>query len=521
MPSRRLFLQQITGSAASLLLSPPWPGLLRGSGPLDRSTPEAQGVSSNYLLGFIEALNKLQHDPHSLMILRYGYVIAEGWWSPYRADQLQTLYSLSKSFTSTAIGMAVKEGKLNLNDKVIDFFPAECPDPLTLRHHLLRIKHLLTMSVGHGHDTTFEMTQTDDWVKAFLNFDFDQEPGHVFLYNSGATYMLSAILQKVSGQNVLDFLQKRLFDPLSIEKADWERDPHGRCTGGWGLRLHTEDLAKFGQLMLQRGRWGKHQLLTEDWVREATSAQILSLGGSPDRPDKLNDWKQGYGYQFWRSQHGNYRGDGAFGQYCVILPNHHAVVVMTSESADMQGELDLMWRYLLPAMRDQVLPTEASTQVLRNTLQSLAIAPPSGVHPSAPWTRGRFMYYFDQNEQDITKMQVILSSDGGKIICTIGEEKQTLAFGLDRWISSEINWPGMPPKLIPGHLHQTYTVASAARWKDESTLEITSRFINYQHKNYLTIIFTEEDIEVSFNHSLAKLIPSLPDKRETLIGLKI
>lgn len=517
--ARRQFLQQLAlgmGSVYGTSLLPEI--LLRGSGRLERSTPEAQGVSSNYILGFLEALTKQVHDPHSLMIVRHGYVIAEGWWSPYRSDHLQTLYSLSKSFTSTAVGIAIKEGKLTLNDKVIDFFPEACPEPMTLRHHMLRIKHLLTMSVGHEQDTTFEMVQTQDWIKAFLAFEFAQEPGQSFIYHSGATYMLSAILQKVTGQTVLDYLQKRLFEPMSIQGADWERDHHGRCTGGWGLRLHTEDLAKFGQLLLQRGRWGRHQLLSPDWVREATSAQILSSGGSPDRPDKLNDWKQGYGYQFWRSQYGNYRGDGAFGQYCIVMPNHHAVVVLTSETTDMQGELDLIWRYLLPAMRDLPLPADASTQVLRNKLQQLAIPTPSGIKPDGPWAKGRFHYLFDENDQQITKLSLLLDATGGKLIATINGEKQTLIFGFGRWEESTITWPGLPPKLISGMGTQSYPAASAARWIDDYTMEITSRFVNYQHKNYFTLQFAEDEVTLSFNHSLGQMNSALADKREPITG---
>lgn len=506
--------------ASSLCLDLPWSLLpVKGSGRLDRSTPEAQGVSSNYILGFLEALAKHNHDPHSIMILRHGYVIAEGWWAPYQAEQRQTLYSLSKSFTSSAVGMAVKEGKLTLNDKVIDFFPESVPEKIDQRHHMLRVKHLLTMAVGHGHDTTFEMVQSQDWVKTFLAFDFDQEPGSVFLYNSGATYMLSAIVQKVTGQNVLDYLQKRLFEPLSIQGADWERDPQGRCTGGWGLRLQTEDIAKFGQLLLQRGRWGKHQLLSEDWLREATSAQIISNGGLPDRPDKLNDWKQGYGYQFWRSQHGNYRGDGAFGQYCVVMPNQHAVVVLTSETADMQGELDLMWRYLIPGMRNHTLPADASTQVLRNTLQNLAIPTPAGLRPGQSWSKKRATYVFNENPHQLTKLSLVTDSTHGKLAATLNGEKQTLEFGFGHWTPSTLSWPGMPPKLIPGQNFQSYPVASAAKWLDEDTLEITSRFINYQHVNYLTLKFSEEEVTLSFKHSLGRLIPALADQRESLTGV--
>ena len=223
---------------------------------LPRSNPEAEGVSSDSIIRFLDAMNSSQHEMHSIMILRHGKVIAEGWWKPYTAELKHTMYSVSKTFTATAVGFAVAENRLSVNDKVVSFFPAQLPDTVTTNLNELTIKDLLSMSVGQQPDPTFlAVTSASPWVSTFLKLPVVHQPGTKFLYNSLGTYMLSAIVQKVTGEKVVDYLQPRLFQPLGIEGMDWEIDPMGINSGGWGLRIKTEDMAKFGQLYLQKGKW--------------------------------------------------------------------------------------------------------------------------------------------------------------------------------------------------------------------------------------------------------------------------
>jgi len=190
------------------------------------------------------------------------------------------LYSLSKSFTSTAIGFAVTEGKLTVNDTVISFFPDQLPDQVSENLAALRVKDLLTMSVGHAEDTTPLMTKQENWVKAFLALPIQNRPGSTFLYNSGATYMQSAIVQKVSGQKVINYLQPRLFRPLGLEGMTWETCPRGINTGGWGLSIQTDALAKFGQFYLQKGTWNGRNILPAAWIEEATTFKIQQPAAS-------------------------------------------------------------------------------------------------------------------------------------------------------------------------------------------------------------------------------------------------
>src|SRR5438270_8303851 len=219
---------------------------------LPRSIPENEGVSSKGILAFLNAIPNSNHELHSFMVLRHGKVVAEGWWNPYQSSLKHTMYSVSKSFTASAVGFAINEGKLSLDDKVISFFPGDIPDSVGDNLSQLRVQDLLTMSVGQQPDPTADIgAKNDNWVAAFIRTPIVSRPGSKFLYNSAATYMLSAIVQKVTGQSVYDYLQSRLFSPLGITGIDWEVSPQHINTGGWGLRLKTEDMAKFGQLFLR------------------------------------------------------------------------------------------------------------------------------------------------------------------------------------------------------------------------------------------------------------------------------
>jgi len=363
---------------------------------LPRSVPEAQGVASFAVLTFVEEADRTLDSLHSLMLLRHGHVVAEGWWSPYRPERPHMLFSLSKSFTSTAAGLAIAEKRLSLDDPVLGFFPDEAPAEVSENLAAMRVRHLLSMSTGHAEDTTGALRQdpNGDWVRAFLAQPVQHVPGTHFLYNSGATYMVAAILHKVTGTTLLDYLQPRLFAPLGIIAPTWESCPRGIQVGGWGLSLTTEDIARFGQLYLQKGVWNDARLLPEAWVEEATVRQVAN-GDNPE-----SDWSQGYGYQFWRCRHGAYRGDGAFGQYCLVLPEQDAVLAITAGLGDMQAVLNLVWQSLLPAMAPSSLPEAPQAHgTLHHTLGALTLRPAEG-QPSAAMAAevsGR-TYRFEPND---------------------------------------------------------------------------------------------------------------------------
>jgi CubicO group peptidase (beta-lactamase class C family) len=271
--------------AGMLLLSSGW---VQAQGPLARSTPEAQGVASAGVLAFVEAADRDVKSMHSFMLLRHGHVVAEAWWKPEGPEKPHQLWSLSKSFTSTAVGLAIQEGKLRLDDKVLSFFPDQAPAKVSENLRAMTVKDLLTMTCGHDKEVKLTLTDTLPWVQAFLGQPVPHAPGTHFLYNTPGTHMLSAIVRKVTGETVLEYLQPRLFGPLGITKPEWPASPQGNTIGGWGLFLKTEDISKFGQLYLQKGQWQGKQLVPESWVALASARQVLNDAGRKE-PD-LYDW---------------------------------------------------------------------------------------------------------------------------------------------------------------------------------------------------------------------------------------
>jgi CubicO group peptidase (beta-lactamase class C family)/predicted glycoside hydrolase/deacetylase ChbG (UPF0249 family) len=484
----------------------------RAQSSLPRSTPEAEGVSSENILRFFNAVSQSKHEFHSFMLLRHGKVVSEGWWNPYRADLKHTMYSVSKSWTSTAVGFAVSEKRLTVQDKVLSFFPEYAPAKVDEKLAALRVKDLLTMSAGYDPEPMGIVGDTN-WVRNFLQYVPAKQPGSVFLYNSAATYMLSAIVQKVTGQKVIDYLQPRLFQPLGIQNPDWEVDPKGINVGGWGLRIKTEDMAKLGQLYLQKGQWQGKQILPAAWVEEATTAQIQQGLDRPQEERAQSDWMQGYGYQFWRCRHGAYRGDGAFGQYIVVFPEQDAVLAITSETGDMQGVLNLVWEHILPGFKADKLPAnKASQKPLKDLLAKMAIAPPQKSAPSATeaMITGK-TFTLAKNDKGLENLSVQFQAD--KAILKLREQGQDFSFnlGAGTWAMNETTRKG-PYLVARAKANLTglspFKVAAAYRWQDEKTLVATLRYFESPHHETITLRFNGEELKMENEMSFAPAFKS-------------
>jgi CubicO group peptidase (beta-lactamase class C family) len=404
---------------------------------LPRSSPEAQGISSAAVLEFIEAAARELDSLHSFMLVRHGHVVAECWWAPYAAESPHMLFSLSKSFTSTAVGLAVADGKLSVDDPILKFFPDEAPVEPSANLKGMRLSDLLRMSTGHQVEPARK--PTEPWVKTFLGQPVPFKPGTHFLYNTSATYMLSAAVQKATGQTVLEYLKPRLFDPLGIENPTWEKSPQGISTGGYGLSIRTEDIARFGQLYLQKGEWGGKQLVPKAWV-EAAAARQTSNGSNPK-----SDWDQGYGYQFWRCRHGAYRGDGAFGQYCIVLPEQDAVIAITAGLRDMQAVLNLVWDKLLPGMKSSTKsPDDATRAKLAKTLKGLTLRLPEGMR-TPPKPLGK-KYVFPANDRKIESISLETGAEDGQatLLTRIDGVDRRIVCGLGAWKKGPAAWTRLP-----------------------------------------------------------------------------
>jgi CubicO group peptidase (beta-lactamase class C family) len=400
--------------------------------PLPRSTPEAEGVSSQLVLDFITQFNEQVHEPHSMMLLRHGKVIAEGWWAPYTPGDMHTMYSVTKSFNSTALGMAVEEGLLSVDDLVTSFFP-EYPAP-SPAFQTMTVKHLLTMSTGHAADTIDRMrTSAPDggWVKAFFALDVENAPGSLFIYNSGAAYVLAAIVEKVTGMSVEEYLTPRLFDPLGIVNRLWGKSPENINLGDGGLAITTEELATFGQFYLQGGLWAGQQLVSPEWAAAATSKQVDSYTGN-------GNWSFGYGYQFWRSQLG-YRADGSLGQFSFVMPEKDLVLALTSGTDNDGGTnriMNVVFQYFRPAELGDALPENPAVHdALTAKLASLALAAPQGAPTSPLVADAGGRYTLDSNTQGITSVALDFPAGADPVVTfQTTDGFHAIPVGIGRWL---------------------------------------------------------------------------------------
>ena len=329
---------------------------------LTKSLPRAEASAKMAKAAdkYFAAVAKEGQDLHSIMVVKDGNVVLEKWMSKGKENEPHILNSVSKTFTSMAVGLAISEGKLALDEKLVDIFPEHCPENPSEYLKEITVEHLLTMSCGHSTDPTHESWEVKDksWIRFFMEHPVTHKPGTLFCYNSLGTYVLSAIVQKRTGEKVADYLYPRLFRPLGINNVSWLESHEGINTGGWGLFLKTEDLAKMGLMLLQKGQFNGCQVVPAEWIESASSAQVpcVPAGMNSDDADKLrkvaktSDWLQGYGYQMWRCRYNAFRADGANGQYIIMIPDKNAVVVTTANIRDMQGEINLIWKYIYPAL---------------------------------------------------------------------------------------------------------------------------------------------------------------------------
>lgn len=505
MSTRREFIQHAGAGVLSLGLlngAPAFsfPPIKKDAEGLPRSTPEQQGISSAAISKFLEGVKENKQEFHSLMVIRHGHVVAEGWWSPYAPNYKQQTYSLSKSFTSTAIGLAVDEGKLTVEDPVISFFPQDLPAEISDHLKALKVKHLLSMSVGMAKDSirTIEVTKEGTWAKTFLSLPIEFEPGTKFLYNSGASYMLSAIVKKVTGVSAHEYIKPRLLKPLGISGTTWTENAEGINIGASHFRLKTEDMAKFGQLLLQKGVWKGKQILSKQWIEAASSKQISSGANN-------SDWGYGYGYQFWLNPPGGFRADGAFGQYTMIFPDQDAVVVITSESFDKQATMGLVWK-LLPEMKASPLTPNASDhRKLQQELKTLAYEPPkfSTTSPVASTISGK-EFILDQNDYNV--MAVSFSFKGDKCIFTIREaagKSIPITCGINRYYLGDNRKPEPASLFSKLRIDFDSAVAASATWKDTNTLILHWRTIETTHHDTLTCVFAGDTVSITFMNSMA------------------
>lgn len=290
-----------------------------------RATPESQGISSDLFAALLRELDASKDtDMHHFMALRHGKVICECNFAPYPKGMWHITHSMCKSITGMAIGMLIEEGKLKLNENIYDIFSDHMNAFSKIFRPVITVENLLTMTSG----VTFNesgIVSGNDWLGSFLNASVNGKPGTEFQYNSLNTYVLSAIVTKRTGETLTEYLTPRLFGPLGITKYYWETCPKGITKGGWGLFLCAEDMAKLGQLYLQKGKWNGQQLVSEYWIEISTARHL-----------KTQNDTYGYGYQLWMEQRpGSFEYNGMLGQNVIIYPDMDMVLVTNAGNKEM------------------------------------------------------------------------------------------------------------------------------------------------------------------------------------------
>lgn len=485
------------------------------SSALPRRSPESQGVPSKAILDFVNAANQSGMEWHSFMLLRHGIVIAEGWWKPFEPAFKHSMHSLSKSFTSTAIGFLVDEGKLSVEDQVISFFPDKLPDNPGENLKAMKVKHLLTMTTGRDKLDAYATTTTS-WIKLFLEGPVPHAPGTHFLYDAQATYMLGAIVHKLTGQRLDNFLAPRLFQPLGIEGYDWETSPEGLSFASSRLRIRTEDIAKFGQLYLQKGKWKGRQLLSEKWVAEATRKHT-------DTPADDIESSHGYGYQFWPCQpNGVYRGDGSFQQLCVVMPEQDAVVAVTSQIWARHGALKMIQETLVPILTGTTVtenPTDAAA--LKNELNHLMISVPKGspISPLATQLH-RQMFVLAENQFGIREARFLFNGKTGAIDFLMDEGPVRFEFGWEAWHLNK----GTPKNLFnvrginPANIQFPSRIAGTATWLAPNKLQLRIKYVEAIHHDTITCVFEGDTLSIAMLNSITENTKRATESRKPLTG---
>ena len=438
----------------------------------------ANDVNSDAVISFMEKCRENKTDVHSFEIIHGGEVKVKIAAAPYSFGYKQQLYSMSKSFSSTAIGLLVDGGVIDIEDRVVDIFPDKCPNVIGENLSKMRLRHLLSMNTGHSRCLLNDIRRDKDPVKSFLSFEPDFEPGTHFFYNNASTFMLSEIVRKYTGMTMYDFLSQRLFAPLEIAGTHWNVFADGNSQGADGLHASADDIAKLGLLYLNKGVYNGKRILSENWVETATKAwSDNSANGTPD-------WTVGYGFQFWRNAREGFRGDGAFGQLCMVFPSKDTVFAAEVYSDDMQTEIDLVYELI-----DNLYGKSSSTV---NDLQKFA----DGYNKPFEYADGKItdnLYRCDENAFGITFVKFGTDNDCINLDFSDGTQWQTMKFGKNIFCENDIFIKKLKPTLegLAGHdERESVHFAGCCTFKDDG-LHLRFNYLDNTHVDEYICKFDE------------------------------
>jgi CubicO group peptidase (beta-lactamase class C family) len=462
---------------------------------LRRRAPNEVGVDAGAVLDFLADVEAAKIDIHSFMLWRRGAVVVEGWWAPYRPELPHMTHSLTKSFTAAAVGMALAEGRFRLQDKVVSFFPDELPPAVSPWLAAMTVENLLAMKTGHAMAVSGSVWRPirTSWVAEFFKIPIVNAPGTTFLYTSAATYMLSAIISKTTGQNTYAYLRPRLFEPLGITGDTWDAGPNNITPGANGLSLPTVGMLKLAILHQQDGMWNGRRVLPAGWA-----AQVQA----PHTPGE-------YGWQWWLSPEG-YSARGLFGQVAMVAPGRQAVAAWTSADMDSRSISRIFERHApaIFAPRGEAGAERVEAALGYKTAHLNALPPLSKTtSPRAAVISGK-RFVAAPNDDGVTDVRFDFAPDRCRFRLTDARGEHMIDAGLAEWVESQTSMTG-------ARLHHEYQldamrVVAGGSWSDPDVFEMTWQFNESAFRDRLVCRFTDDTVTISRSVNVNSGVRSLP-----------
>ena len=439
----------------------------------EKATPESCGISSKNIMDFVEALTKGPEDNevHSFMLIRHGKLVCEGHFAPYTGQEPHLLYSVSKSFASMAVGFLVQEGKVSVDDYIYTYFPELIKDDINKENLKIKIHDLLSMSFGQQGGAVHEgqKDKSEAMLYDFFYRNKDIECGEMFRYDSYGSYMIAALVKKLTGMNIPEYLMPKLFEPLGISMPFYRKDDIGISIGYSGMRLKTCDLAKIGLVYLNNGMWNGKQIIPESWVKLATKKHI------PTNSPTGADWQQGYCYQFWKGRYNTTRLCGACGQMCVIMPDYDAIFVVNSgyTNINISYILDSFYENIMFNMKDSPLAEDKeNNEKLVNALSNLRLTYKfSEMSPLANFISGNTYELTDAGK--FKSVNFDFTSDEVKVALISEDKNEVYTAGFSKPVFDKVI-----TKFVTLEPEDEFDVVGTAAWSTSKNLEITLRFLN-------------------------------------------
>lgn len=429
-----------------------------------RAKPSELDVDASRIIAFLDDVTDAGLDLHGFMLHRRGRVVAEGWSWPYGQDRPRVLHSVAKSFTACAIGLMLAERRFSLDDKVVSFFPEALPAHVDDKLAAMTIENLLTMRTGHDVATSgakWRLVETS-WIAEFFRIPVIHRPGTTYLYTSAASYMLSAIVTRVTGETLHDYLKPRLLEPIGMSGESWDIGPDGVNPGGNGLTARTADMLKLGILHAQHGVWQGRQILPAEWVASATRAH--GPGGST------------YGYHWAIKPRGAFSALGVFGQMAIVFPSHGAVLAITSaigHSSELMPHVERHFpQALLGADKDG---GDADARLVARLTSMRRIRPMTSVALPGERPVGIRRYRITSNAAGVREIAFEFASEHCTVRLEDGTGTHRITVRLDGWLEGRTDMPGWD--LHHGYALSEAPVVAGARWLGPTTFEMTWIFV--------------------------------------------